>query len=171
MGGLALAAWNHVRATRDVDLLVSLGKADLDLVLTKLGEKGVRPRTGTALDQIGNLRMLQLVYDPPGAFLDVSIDLILADCDHQRQAIERSVRAQLPGLDVEILVLSCEDLIINKLVAGRILDGFDASSLLRANRSTLDMKYLQLWIARLELMARWRAAWREAFPEEEQPFA
>jgi hypothetical protein len=171
MGGLALSTWNHVRATRDVYLLVSPGGADLDLVVAKLGERGIRPRTGIALHKIANLRMLQLVYEPPDAFMDVAIDLILADCDYQRHAIQRSVRAQIPGLDVEVLVLSCEDLIIHKLIAGRILDGFDAISLLRANHSTLDLEYLQLWIGRLALMTPWSEAWRGAFPEEEQPFA
>src|SRR5207249_1088754 len=84
MGGLALAVWNHVRATRDVDLLVGLGQADVNQVLKKLSEAGIRAKGANPLVKIGNLRTLQLLYEPPGAFLDIPVDLLLADCDYQR---------------------------------------------------------------------------------------
>src|SRR2546421_11779748 len=44
MGGIALSAWKHVRATQDVDLLIGIGKADLNVVLRQLAGGQIRPK-------------------------------------------------------------------------------------------------------------------------------
>jgi hypothetical protein len=36
MGGISLAAWNHVRATRDVDLLIAIERTEVEPVLATL---------------------------------------------------------------------------------------------------------------------------------------
>jgi hypothetical protein len=36
MGGISLAAWHHIRATRDVDLLIALDRSSVDAVLRVL---------------------------------------------------------------------------------------------------------------------------------------
>jgi hypothetical protein len=42
-------------------------------------------------------------------------------------------------LDIELDVLTCEDLIVHKLLAGRLVDRADAATLLRVNRADLDI--------------------------------
>ena len=44
MGGLALATWRYVSATRDVDLLIGISGKDLEPVLTTLSAAGLRPK-------------------------------------------------------------------------------------------------------------------------------
>jgi hypothetical protein len=44
MGGLALAAWRHVRATRDVDLLIGVSEENLEPLLATLTSAGLRPK-------------------------------------------------------------------------------------------------------------------------------
>jgi hypothetical protein len=44
MEGLALAAWRHVRATRDVDLLIGVSEADLEPLLSTLISAGLLPK-------------------------------------------------------------------------------------------------------------------------------
>jgi len=65
---------------------------------------------------------------------------------------------QLPGVEIEIFVLACEDLILHKLAAGRVVDRVDAAALLRANRLALDMTYLQGWLRRVATASDWATA-------------
>ena len=65
-----------------------------------------------------------------------------------------------------IYVLACEDLIINKPLAGRIIDRADAAALVRANHETLDKAYFKDWIPRLRLDREFAEIWSEALPGE-----
>jgi hypothetical protein len=169
MGGIALATWKHVRATKDVDLLVALGQADLQGVLQTLAAAQIRPKRQPPVLALGDLRLVQLLYEPPEAFLDLQIDLLLADSEYQQAAIARRRLAQLPGLEMQVDVLTCEDLILHKLLAGRLLDRADAAALVRLNRPTLDVAYLTLWTRKLALGPALDEAWEEAFPGERFP--
>ena len=100
MGGIAVAAWHHIRNTRDVDLLVDVNPADEQELLGQLSGAGFKPMRDPPLLQIGESRILQLSYEPPGRFLDIRIDLFLADSEFHRQALARRVTATLPGMSV-----------------------------------------------------------------------
>lgn len=166
MGGLAMSAWKYPRATRDVDLLLVLPGRDPTLALQRLQAANVRPKSSRPAVRLGPLDVVQLLYEPPDAFIDVQIDLLLGDSDYFREALRRRVPARLPDLDLEIAVLACEDLVLNKLMAARIIDRADAASLLRANRGSLDWDYLKRWIEELKVGNLWTEIWHEAFPEE-----
>jgi len=45
VGGLALAIWKYPRATRDVDLLVSVTDHELESLISRLHDAGVSRRT------------------------------------------------------------------------------------------------------------------------------
>jgi len=62
------------------------------------------------------------------------------------------------------LVTACEDLILHKLLAGRLLDRADAAVLLRANRADLNLEYLLAWTITLSLGDELAQVWEEAFP-------
>ena len=62
--------------------------------------------------------------------------------------------------------MSCEDLIIHKLLAGRIIDNADVAALLRVNRAVLDLAYLKGWLGQLNLLPHLETIWRETFPSE-----
>lgn len=166
MGGLALAVWQHVRATRDVDLLLSLGETDPSALTNLLTAAGLSPKHRPPIAALGSVRIAQFLYQPSGAFVDIQVDVLLADSEYHRQALDRRVPARLPDLDVEVHVLACEDLILHKLVAGRIIDRADAAALLRLNREFLDLDYLRNWVRDLGVAGEFQEAWREAFPGE-----
>ena len=169
MGGLALAAWKYVRATRDVDILVGISPGRIDRVLEHLCAAGVRPKREPPVASLGQLEIAQLLYEPPEAFLDLQIDLLLGKSAYHDEALRRRIPLSLPGLDIPVAVLTCEDLILHKLLAGRIIDRADAAALLRANRAELDLAYLRRWIDGLRLAAEFREAWLSAFPGEDCP--
>jgi hypothetical protein len=169
MGGIALATWKSVRATRDVDLLLGIRQHDPGELLAKLRAAEIRPKREPPITTLGQLSVIQLLYEPPETFVDLQIDLFLARSGYHLQALERRVFAQLPDLDVEVAVLACEDLILHKLLAGRIIDRADAAALLRANRESLDLDYVARWTHALKLTEEFTEAWKDALPGEPPP--
>ena len=73
------------------------------------------------------------------------------------------------ALGFDVAVVSCEDLIVLKLFAGRILDRVDVAELLRANRDALELGYLTGWIHQLTLERPFSEAWNDAFPGDALP--
>ena len=169
MGGLAVAVWEHVRATQDVDLLVGVGEADVGAVVERLAQAKVRSKRASPVLTVGPVQIVQLLYEPPDSFVDVQVDLLLAQSEYHRAALQRRTAARLPELDFEVQVLSCEDLILHKLLAARILDRVDAAALLRANREGIDLSYLTSWVGNLSLDAELAEVWQGAFPGEKPP--
>ncbi|MFL5242026.1 MAG: nucleotidyl transferase AbiEii/AbiGii toxin family protein, partial [Gemmataceae bacterium] len=167
MGGLALVHWGHARFTKDVDLLALLDPQAADKFAHALGPKGFVTRRTPALSQVGQHSFLQFLYSPEGRFDKVAVDLLLADSDFLRTALHRAVPFTLGP--VESRVVSCEDLIILKLQAERLIDRNDVRYLLEYNRSHLDFTYLTDCIIKLGLMKEWAEWWENAFPGEPVP--
>jgi hypothetical protein len=62
--------------------------------------------------------------------------------------------------------LTCEDVILHKLLAGRVLDRSDVGHLLRLNVTNLDRGYLTKWANYLGLTNELALLWEEAIPGE-----
>jgi hypothetical protein len=169
MGGVAVSLWKHFRATRDVDLLIGIGEGELEQLLQRVTRAKMRPKGRSPVLTIGPVRIIQLLYEPPGAFMDLQVDLLIADTVYQKEALARRVPKRLPDLDLEFFVLTCEDMILHKLLANRVLDRADAAMLLRNNIDTLDRAYLLRWSGILAVGAELEEAWEEAFPGEPLP--
>lgn len=169
VGGLALAVWSYPRATRDVDLLLGVDRQNVQPVIDALLAIGCRSKKIPPLQRLGEHCFVHLLYTPPGEFYDVQFDLLLAETDLEKSALERSVERVVPGIDRPIRVLNCGDLILFKLVSGRIIDRADAAMLLRENRDVIDFDYVKSWISRLDLSREYNEVWGEAFPGESLP--
>jgi hypothetical protein len=83
--------------------------------------------------------------------------------------LARRTPTRLAALDFDLDVLACEDLILHKLLAGRLVDRADAAMLLRVNWAGLDLEYLLGWTTTLSLEAELSEVWKEAFPGEAMP--
>ncbi len=162
MGGIALSLWKRVRSTQDVDLLIGLAGTRPHALLSRLKEAGFRAKGRQAIVRLEDAEFIQLIYEPPGTFLEIQVDLLLADTDFQKQALSRRVLVHHEELGGDYFVLSCEDLIVMKLEAGRIIDIVDAAALLHENREHIDMSYLTQWIAKRRLQRQFDEASREA---------
>jgi hypothetical protein len=169
IGGVALAVWHYPRATRDVDLLIGIGRGDIEPVIDRLGTCGCRPKRSPPVVSVGSHHFVQFLYTPPGEFYDVQFDLLLAESDLEKSAITRRVQRDVPGLERPIDVIRCDDLVLFKLLAGRMIDRADAAMLMRENRDAIDFDYLKIWTTRLNLTSELAEIWREAFPAEEPP--
>jgi hypothetical protein len=171
MGGLSLSFWKHVRNTQDVDLLIDPGPAGIYPLLEMLLRANLRMKRQPPVIDLGSVRVVQLLYEPKDAFLDIQIDLLLAESTFHREALTRRVPARLPDLDLDLWTLSCEDMLVLKMNAGRIIDRADAAALLRLNRAGLHLPYLLRWVAQMGLSLEWKQIWTEAFPGESVPEA
>ena len=169
VGGLAMAAWKYVRATKDIDLLIAIGSHDVEQLLGRLAEAEILPKGDSPLISLGQLDVVQLLYEPPETFVEIQIDLLIAKSEYYESALQRRLATRLPDLDIEIAVLTCEDVILHKLLAGRIIDRADAAALLRTNRESLNLAHLLRCVRELQLESGLTEVWNEAFPNEPLP--
>jgi len=165
-GGLALSAWKYPRSTRDVDILLGIGGRDPDELVRLLTAAGFRARHSPPVRPLGDVQILQMEYEPPDAFVSVHIDILLVDSEYHRTALSRIIPLRLANSTEDTFVLSCEDLLLLKLNAGRMIDRSDAAAVLRANRDAVNVGYLQRWAAELDVEAELREVWREAYGDE-----
>jgi hypothetical protein len=168
MGGVAVTAWRRIRATHDVDLLIDLDNSRFAEVFKSLDKGGVHRKHVAPFIAVGETRFIQFLYDLPALETDIRVDLLLADSPFQQQALVRAVEPR-SSLGRGIRVISCEDLILFKLLAGRIIDRADAAYLLRVNRDELDLAHIDKWAKSLAVEEAFKDIWNEAFPDESGP--
>ncbi len=149
-GGLALATWKHPRTTFDVDVLLIADGKMLEVLTQRLFKAGFARKRNPPVD-LGDTELLQFCFEPDGAFIEVQVDLLVAKSAYARDAISRSVVLTEEALGFRVKVLGCEDLIVLKLLAGRIIDLADAAALVRANAKTLDESLLDRLASQLRV--------------------
>ncbi len=148
VGGLALPIWNYPRSTQDIDLLLAVGN---DQQLLSICEAlDCRPRRQPAIVELGSVRVLQAEYCPPGEYVEIDIDFLIGQSDFHQSLASRAIAIDYAGLDARIRVATCEDLILLKMQAGRLIDLADCQRLLELNPE-LDREYLIFWADRLDL--------------------
>ncbi|MDA0787992.1 MAG: nucleotidyltransferase [Proteobacteria bacterium] len=131
-----------VRMTGDIDLLlagVGHSLTHLEAVLEAAGWNVFRA------DPAGEL--LRLKHKKFGV-----ADLIIAGTGYQQLALRRAITECVDGEEIKILTV--EDVIIHKLIAGRFQDLADIEAILETQIS-LDEDYLQEWIDYWQLQSTW----------------
>lgn len=84
------------------------------------------------------------------------IDLLVAATSYERQAIERAVLKSFD--EIEMRVLTPEDLIVFKLVAGRFHDYETVAAIINTQGSKLDASFIQRKLAQFGMSDRWDMA-------------
>jgi len=135
IGGIAASQWGVVRATYDVDIKVLV--PDTDYAAARAILRAAFPHR--ARPGIPENPLIVAV-----TIGDVIVDFLLALPGYEELIIERAVRRDLNGWSTWIC--SAEDLIIQKVVAGRGKDWLDVEALLVEQRGKLDQVYIQDWL-------------------------
>lgn len=139
LGGLALQHWGEPRTTQDVDIVVLVPSDQEDDLLQAILQH-FRPRMSDALSFAKQYRVLLVKTSS-----DVPVDIALGIPGYEEEALRRASKVSIAGL-APISILSAEDLIIHKCVAGRPRDVEDVERVLIRQRINLDLRYVRRWL-------------------------
>jgi hypothetical protein len=125
IGGYAVGIHAKPRATKDLDLLVSGERDNLERVSSALAAFGAPPATVASTLEMGPAEVVYFGVPP------VRVDILRqADGIDTEKVLERAEVLQLGELSISVICI--EDLIANKRAAGRPQDLADVAILERA---------------------------------------
>ena len=126
IGGLALAFYEVVRATKDLDLLILLSPAEMAKLAGQLtaNELPASARKGAPGDPVVGVVVVQVPVDGG----QLTCDLVLPSSRWQSEAVRNARTFEVEGSPVR--VVQARDLFLLKLHAGGPQDLLDASQLL-----------------------------------------
>jgi hypothetical protein len=96
-------------------------------------------------------------------------DVLLVSGDFQKEAVDRAVPWPALTDAGDLRVVQPDDLVVIKLLAGRLIDRADAAMLLRENREAIDFVRLHREVVGQGISAEYRQVWSDAFPSEPMP--
>jgi predicted nucleotidyltransferase len=132
IGGFAVAVRGLPRPTRDIDVLFATSRIALPGLLEKFRERGFAFDRDTVIRQLGVDHLSELHYG------EVRVDLLEAVIPIFRQAIERAREEDVHGRRVR--VVTSEDLVVLKLLAGREGDLGDVRGILAVAGDAFDIE-------------------------------
>jgi hypothetical protein len=147
MGGLAVRAYGVPRPTYDVDINITVVRDRLNELYDAAENAGYTVpdayRRGW-VDEIAGMPLVKFrIYRPDRS---VDVDVFLVETAYQRVIMDR--RGQATLLDRDISIVSPEDLILLKVVAGRSRDLGDIEDV-RFMLGDMDEAYMRYWAERL----------------------
>ena len=153
-GSLAAAYYGTPRATQDIDLVIDPGKPQLDRLLDLLLDNGLYVSRDAAADALKHEGQFNAIDSTTGWKADL---IIRKGREFSRTEFGRRQSTELFG--VELALATIEDLIIAKLEWSELGDSElqrrDIAQLLEASGESLDLDYVQKWIAELGLESAW----------------
>lgn len=143
-GAQAVIIWGRPRLTTDVDVTVRLTAGSTEDLVATLIATGFRLPDGFTDEFVRATRVLPLVHHASG----MPLDIVLAGPGLEEQFLERAVVVAID--DFSVPVISPEDLVVTKVLAGRAKDVEDIRGLLRLRATSLDLTYIRHTLAALE---------------------
>ena len=144
IGGIAVAARGEPRFTADVDIVAGI---DVNRCLELLGtieQTSFRPLFADVAEVVEKAFLLPLQHRQT----KVRVDLAVGMTGFERQAIARATDVQFAGCSLP--VVSAEDLILMKSLAGRPRDTDDMTRIVQRQSELLDWDYLLKLAAELQ---------------------
>lgn len=153
VGGIALSYWNVSRFTHDIDIKLLVPNTEYATARQML-RKGFPSKAREHVPE--NMLIVAVSVN------DVIVDFLLTLPGYEELIIERAVQQDLG--EFSIWVCTAEDLIIQKVVAGRDKDWPDVEALLIEQWHELDQRYVEEWLSQFaealetpELLSRYLA--------------
>jgi len=147
MGGFAVRSHGVPRPTYDIDVIIVLERSRLPELFDRLRERDFAVpeayETGW-VDRIKDMPLVKLRRYIRDESLDA--DVFLAESEFQMEIMKRRVRLDAEGQP--LWVVSPEDLVLLKLLAGRPRDLGDVADVLFM-QAPLDVQYLRRWAGEL----------------------
>ncbi|MCC7118117.1 MAG: hypothetical protein IT310_06290 [Anaerolineales bacterium] len=159
-GAIAEWAWGEPRATQDLDVVINLPIKTIGKFSKELEKRDMLVPADIILDTLAEDRAdipLNAIHMHSGLKADI---YLMRDGDTLRQsAFKRRVLVDYGPPIGKVFVHTPEDLIIYKLIylglSSQPKHARDISAILKANKDSLDLKYIEGWVAHLGLGATW----------------
>ncbi len=126
--------WGQPRMSADVDVTVELEAPDAADFVNAIKKAGFQTRVQDVERFVTETKVIPLLHRET----KLPLDVVLAGPGLEEQFLERVRWTRVEGL--EIPVISPEDLIVTKILAGRAKDLQDVRGVLRRQRDSLDLE-------------------------------
>lgn len=144
-GAQAVLLWGRPRLTADIDVTVQIAPADSATLVAALQHSGFALRVDATPAFIEQTRVLPFVHTAT----EWPLDLVLGGPGLEEDFVRRSVSVEVqPGLFVP--VISPEDLVVTKILAGRSKDIDDVRGVLAERVDQLDAELILFTLTQLE---------------------
>lgn len=140
-GAIGLTYWGEPRGTIDIDVNVFLGADDAARVADALSASGITADTDRIIEQVN--RSAQVRIDYAGTMLD----LFFNNLPFHESCARRKVR--VPFQEIEMNVLSAEDLVVCKAMFNRNRDWPDIEQVMYVQGSAFDLAYTLGWLTEM----------------------
>lgn len=141
IGGQAVLIYGEPRLTRDIDITLGIDIDRLNDILSIVKKLNLKILTEDVVNFVKETMVLPVL----GA-KGIRIDFIFSCTEYENTAIERAKK--IKSDDVEICYASPEDVIIQKIFAGRERDIEDAKIIIR--KQNIDDAYIIHWLKEFE---------------------
>jgi len=141
IGGQAVLLYGTPRLTRDIDMTLGVDTDKFPLI------ENICRRLGLKIlpENPGDFARETKVLPAEEPKLRIRVDFIFSFTSYEAQAIERAKKVLMN--DYPVKFASCEDVIIHKLIAGRVIDEEDVKNILIKNRDSIDLEYIRKWLS------------------------
>ncbi len=143
-GAQAVVVYGQPRLTADVDVTLEASLERVLELVAPLGEHGFEPRAADPWELLHRARVLLLQHRPSG----LAVDLVVAGPGLEEEFLAHRRFVDLGGLEVP--VISPEDLVVTKILAGRPKDLDDVRGILREQGDRLDLERSRRFLRMLE---------------------
>jgi hypothetical protein len=133
-GAQAAVVYGRPRMTADVDVTVELAGASARDLIAELGARGFELRFPLSDELLAEMRLLPMVHAPTA----MPLDLVIAGPGLEQEFLARAHPVDVGG--VEVPMVSVEDLIAMKVLAGRRKDLEDVRGVLVEQLGRIDLE-------------------------------
>jgi hypothetical protein len=157
VGSMASMIYGEYRSTRDVDLAVQIGQADVPHLLAAFPEDEFYLSEEAIRDAIRHHSQFNAIHSSSGLKVDF---MVQADTPHaDQQALRARMLEVVPGSVVRFA--APEDVILKKLQyyreGGSDKHLRDVASMIKISGDTFDRNYLEHWADELRVREEWDA--------------
>jgi hypothetical protein len=156
-GSFASSYYGFLRATHDVDIVISPTAQSLAKLVQQLNDKSYYADLQAALAAQRENSMFNAIDNETGWKVDF---IFCKTTAYAREAFQR--RKEVTFQQSVMFVSTVEDLIVAKLDWAKIGESAhqiaDVAAVLKKQRNSVDFAYVEKWVKELQLESQWRAA-------------
>jgi predicted nucleotidyltransferase len=135
IGGMAASLWGETRTTADVDLVIDTDVSHALTLITRLEQSSFRP----LFDKVAEVVERSFILPLRHRTTNIKVDMSLGLSGFEQNLIGRAELLDISGTMVS--VVTAEDLLVMKILAGRPQDTQDARGIVAAQSDRLDWEY------------------------------